>query len=99
MEITLQDNQQLYPLYSEDPDGKSYLTMWMGNGRWFFAVMKGDIFTRPYWNEDLKGHIVLKIFDSKSEARSYMMNNIEPNIYLSCGWIITKEKEAVKCLK
>lgn len=91
-EITLQDYEFLYSLGTEDPDTTSYLTTWLEEKpmRWFFAVMVGDIWTRPYWDTPIKDHKILAVFADRKSAREYMLKNLQPNIYLSFGWIITK---------
>jgi len=100
MRIELKESEKLYPLGTEDLDTTLHLTTWIGTGtmKWFFAVMVGDAFSRPYWDDSKRSnttpvHKVLAIFDNKEEARSFMLNNIQPDIYLSFGWIITDEKE------
>ncbi len=100
MEVILKDDEKLYPLGTEDPDGTPYLTTWVDSGenKWFYAVIKGERLFRPYWNAPFGGHRIIKIFDNKEEAKKHMvsiidLNNIDPSIYLSFGWIVKKEGE------
>lgn len=91
--IKLAENERLYPLGTEDVDGKSYLTTWMETEpmNWFFAVMVGNEF-RPYWDQPLGNNIVVEIFDNKEEAKKFMLENLQPGIYLSFGWVIQKKE-------
>jgi len=91
MKIELKESEKLYPLGTEDLDGKQCLTTWFDDGsmKCFFAVMVGDKFSRPYWDAP-NTHKVLAIFDNKIEAKNFMKDNIQPDIYLSFGWIVNK---------
>jgi hypothetical protein len=91
MKIELKESEKLYPLGNEDLDGNSHSTNYSEDGsmKWFFAVMVGDAFSRPYWDAP-NTHKVLAIFDDKKEAKEFMLKNIQLNIYLSFGWIVNK---------
>lgn len=91
MRIELKESEKLYPLGTEDLDGNSHSTDYSEDGtmKWFFAVMVGDSFSRSYWDAP-NTHKVLAIFDDKKEAKNFMKDNIQPDIYLSFGWIMNK---------
>lgn len=91
MKIELKESEKLYPLETEDLDGNSHLTPWFEDGseKWFFAIMVGDPFSRSYW-DDINTHKVLAIFDDKKEAKEFMLSNVQPDIYLSFGWVVNK---------
>lgn len=94
MKIKLAKSEKLYPLGTENLDGTQCLTTWIETKpmKWFYAIMVGDKFSRPYCDAP-NNHKILTIFDDKTEARNFMMNNIQPDIYLSFGWIIEQIKD------